>query len=158
MDPRWLIKKDEWSEDTAYALRFFEELRLLFTVDELTRHFPIILEYYLRNDIQRRSIRQLCAQSRLITTLKPSSIISRSPPKECSFSKVISRLIWSWIGQFCSGPSNEPPALNQSRTTIVQSAVQAFLRLAPKDQHEAVAAYLTRSLKQPAAKKGRKRG
>ena len=54
MDPRWLIKKDEWSQDTAYALRFFEELRLLFTVDELTRHFPIILEYYLRNDIQKK--------------------------------------------------------------------------------------------------------
>ena len=48
--------------------------------------------------------------------------------------------------------------LNQSRTTIVQSAVQAFIRLSPEDQHEAVAAYLTRSLKQPAAKKGRTRG
>jgi hypothetical protein len=45
MDPRWLIKKEEWSEETANALRFFEELRLLFTVDELTRHLPIILEY-----------------------------------------------------------------------------------------------------------------
>jgi hypothetical protein len=49
-------------------------------------------------------------------------------------------------------------SLNQSRTTIVQSSVQAFIRLSPKDQHEAVAAYLTRSLKQPGAKKGRKRG
>jgi len=54
MDPRWLIKKEEWSEETANALRFFEELRLLFTVDELTRHLPIILEYYLRNDIQKK--------------------------------------------------------------------------------------------------------
>ena len=54
MDPRWVIKKDEWSEESANALQFFEELRILFTVEELLRRFPVILEYYLRNDIQKR--------------------------------------------------------------------------------------------------------
>ena len=54
MDPRWVIKKDEWSNDEANAMRFFEELRILFTVDELTRKFPVILEYYLRKEIQTK--------------------------------------------------------------------------------------------------------
>ena len=46
MDPRWLVKKDEWSEEAANALHFFEELRVLFAV---------VLEYYRRGDIRRRT-------------------------------------------------------------------------------------------------------
>ena len=46
MDPRWLVKKDEWSEEAANALHFFEELRVLFAV---------VLEYYQRSDIRRRT-------------------------------------------------------------------------------------------------------
>ena len=54
MDPRWVIKKDEWSGEEANAIRFFDELRILFAADELIRSFPVVLEYYLRSDIRGR--------------------------------------------------------------------------------------------------------
>ncbi len=53
MGPRWLVKKDEWSEEAADALHFFEELRVLFASEELIQHFPVVLEYYQRSDIRR---------------------------------------------------------------------------------------------------------
>ena len=55
MDPRWLVKKDEWSEEAANALHFFEELRVLFASEELIQQFPVVLEYYQRSDIRRRT-------------------------------------------------------------------------------------------------------
>ena len=55
MDPRWLVKKNEWSEEAANAIHFFEELRVLFASGELIQHFPVVLEYYQRSDIRRRT-------------------------------------------------------------------------------------------------------
>ena len=54
MDPRWKIKLNEWSEEAVSALRFFEEVRLGFTMHELTQQFPVLLEHYLRQEIRRR--------------------------------------------------------------------------------------------------------
>ena len=51
VDPRWKIKKNEWTEDTVRALPFFEELRVMFTSEELFQQFPILLEHYLRSEI-----------------------------------------------------------------------------------------------------------
>lgn len=54
MDPSWCIKENEWSTRTASALRFFDELRLLFVREELIEQFPILLEHYLRQDMAAR--------------------------------------------------------------------------------------------------------
>lgn len=54
MDPRWKIKKNEWTEETVGALPFFEELRVMFTSEELLQKFPILLEYHLRSEIRQR--------------------------------------------------------------------------------------------------------
>ena len=54
MDPRWRIKLNEWSTESVNALRFFEEVRLWFTMHELTQQFPVLLEHYLRREIRRR--------------------------------------------------------------------------------------------------------
>ena len=54
MDARWRIKLNEWSEETVGALPFFEELRVLFTMDELIQQFPILLEHYLRREVRQR--------------------------------------------------------------------------------------------------------
>ena len=54
MDPRWIVKKDEWSDDAANAIHFFEELRILFASEQVIQHFPVVLEYYQRSDIRRR--------------------------------------------------------------------------------------------------------
>lgn len=55
MDPRWLVKKNEWSSEAASAVRFLEEARVAFVVHELIERFPVLLEYYLRSDIRRRA-------------------------------------------------------------------------------------------------------
>ena len=54
MDPRWRIKQNEWSEEMVGALQFFEELRVLFTMEEMLQQYPILLEHYLRRDIRQR--------------------------------------------------------------------------------------------------------
>ena len=54
MDPRWKIKKNEWTEETVAALPFFEEVRVMFTSEELFHQFPILLEHYLRSEIRLR--------------------------------------------------------------------------------------------------------
>ena len=64
MDPRWIIKKDEWSDEAASATRFFEELKVLFATDELIQRFPIVLEYYLRSDIRERILRSALRTTR----------------------------------------------------------------------------------------------
>ena len=52
--PCWKIKKNEWTEDTVRALPFFEELRVMFTSEELFQQFPILSEHYLRSEISQR--------------------------------------------------------------------------------------------------------
>ena len=54
MDLRWRIKKNEWTEETVGALRFFEELRVMFTSEELYKQFPILLEHYMCSEIRQR--------------------------------------------------------------------------------------------------------
>ena len=54
MDPSWEIKENEWSERAVSALRFFDELRVLFVREELVRKFPILLEHHLRRDMVAR--------------------------------------------------------------------------------------------------------
>ena len=54
MDPRWKIKKNKGTEDTVRTLPFFEELRVMFTSEELFQQFPILLEHYLRSEIRQR--------------------------------------------------------------------------------------------------------
>ena len=54
MDPDWQIKKDEWSEQAVNAIRFFEEVRISFSLHELIQGFPILLEHHLRSDLRRR--------------------------------------------------------------------------------------------------------
>lgn len=54
MDPQWQIKRNEWSDESANALHLFNELRVLFVMEELCQNFPVILEYYLRPDIHQR--------------------------------------------------------------------------------------------------------
>ena len=63
MDARWRIKLTEFSQETVGALPFFEELRVLFTMDELVHQFPILLEHYLR-----REVRQRLADCTMLTT------------------------------------------------------------------------------------------
>jgi hypothetical protein len=38
----------------ASAIRFFEEVRVLFAVEELVQRFSVVLEYYTRSDIRNR--------------------------------------------------------------------------------------------------------
>ena len=54
MDSSWRIKLNEWSEEMVGAMPFFEELRILFTMEEMLQQFPILLEHYLRHDIRQR--------------------------------------------------------------------------------------------------------
>ena len=54
VDPNWLVKKDGWSTESAGAIRFLEEVRVLFAIHELVERFPVLLEYHLRSDIRRR--------------------------------------------------------------------------------------------------------
>ena len=54
MDPSWKIKENEWSGRSVSALRFFDELRVLFVREELVRKFPILLEHHLRQDMVAR--------------------------------------------------------------------------------------------------------
>ncbi|MBN99032.1 MAG: hypothetical protein CME16_07255 [Gemmatimonadetes bacterium] len=54
MDSSWRIKLNEWSEEMVGAMPFFEELRILFTMEEMLQQFPVLLEHYLRRDIRRR--------------------------------------------------------------------------------------------------------
>jgi len=75
MDPRWKIKKNEWTEDTVRALPFFEELRVMFTSEELFQQFPILLEHYLRSEIRQRLAH--CARPRPSFTFRHCAIISR---------------------------------------------------------------------------------
>ena len=54
MDPNWLVKKNEWSPESAGAIQFLEAVRVLFAAHELIERFPVLLEYHLRSDIRRR--------------------------------------------------------------------------------------------------------
>ncbi len=54
MDPNWVVKKNEWSSESAGAIPFLEAVRVLFAVHELIERFPVLLEYHLRSDIRRR--------------------------------------------------------------------------------------------------------
>jgi len=54
MDPRRQIKRNEWSDASANAIHLFNELRVLFVMEELCHCFPVILEYYLRSEIHQR--------------------------------------------------------------------------------------------------------
>ena len=71
MDPRWRIKKNEWTDDSVAALPFFEELRILFTSEELYQQFPILLEHYMRSEVRQRlascSLRTLRAEFHIQT-------------------------------------------------------------------------------------------
>ena len=49
MDPNWVVKKNEWSPDSAGAIPFLEAVRVLFAVHELVERFPVLLEYHLRS-------------------------------------------------------------------------------------------------------------
>jgi hypothetical protein len=54
LDPSWKIKKTEWSDVTVDALRFFEEVRVQFVLQELIQGFPVLLEHHLRSELRQR--------------------------------------------------------------------------------------------------------
>jgi|TARA_B110000116_G_C16440294_1_gene404560 hypothetical protein len=54
LDPSWKIKQSPTSERVADAVRFFEEVRIQFSLHDLLQNFPILLEHHLRSDVRRQ--------------------------------------------------------------------------------------------------------